>query len=203
MTEVADSKRASVPVQKLIDDDEQCVAVLTTLAAKLLPGWEPWVGSNGDAPLYTASIHSPDARWEECTEQGGNTAYLAAGNQGSGIQKRLKSYALAEALLSAVEQVDPNNDQKQFGVLLRHLDRLMRAGLWNEVDEEFRTADLATEPMTTLTGRLRLTSPAWDRISEWMPMRDRVETELARRGKDVKRALRGLYDLKPGERARA
>lgn len=100
-----------------------------------------------------------------------------------------------------------NDDAEPFlpsGLLgiMDKLDQMMWAGYragrdWSDIDSALASTDLS-RPTVELLGTIRCTNPLRNELREWAPLRDRIAVELAKRGLDAGRLLRGLYDPNGG-----
>lgn len=74
----------------------------------------------------------------------------------------------------------------------KKINKLLHDKDYEEVNKIFNSIDVAETDATLLMGILRLTYIYKVILSSWVPLRDKVEIELDRRGLDSESILEGL-----------
>ena len=77
----------------------------------------------------------------------------------------------------------------------KKINKLLHDKDYEEVNKIFNSIDVAETDATLLMGILRLTYIYKVILSSWVPLRDKVEIELDRRGLDSESILAGLLIL--------
>ena len=77
--------------------------------------------------------------------------------------------------------------------VIAHLREASRSNLVGEVDDVLRHIPTGELPELALITLVRTTFGFRERLANWIAFRDRVETELARRGRPARKILFGLY----------
>ena len=77
----------------------------------------------------------------------------------------------------------------------REINRLLHDKDYAGINKIFNAINLDEADAILLIGVLRLTSIHRDKLSAWVPLRDKVEIELDRRGLDSESILAGLLIL--------
>ena len=77
----------------------------------------------------------------------------------------------------------------------KKINKLLHDKDYEEVNKIFNSIDVAETDATLLMGILRLTYIYKVILSSWVPLRDKVEIELDRRGLDSESILEGLLIL--------
>ena len=77
----------------------------------------------------------------------------------------------------------------------KKLNKLLHDKDYEEVNKIFDSINIAETDATLLMGVLRLTYIYKTTLSSWVPLRDKVEIELDRRGLDSESILEGLLIL--------
>ena len=77
----------------------------------------------------------------------------------------------------------------------KKINKLLHEKNYEEVNKIFDGIDIVKTDATLLMGVLRLTYVYKTILSSWIPLRDKVEIELDRRGLDSESILKGLLIL--------